>query len=97
MKMCCQDYEIINEKNSLIGAACVIVAMKICEEVNKEKYIDDFFIERLKFLSKENIYSIMDLSSKILIRAQNYDKFYPNVKHLYKTHFENLCKIQNTK
>ena len=71
--------------------------MKICEEVNKEKYIDDFFIERLKFLSKENIYSIMDLSSKILIRAQNYDKFYPNVKHLYKTHFENLCKIQNTK
>ena len=69
-------------KNSLIGTPCVIVAMKICEEVNKEKYIDDFFIERLKFLSKENIYSIMDLSSKILIRAQNYDKFYPNVKHL---------------
>ena len=97
MKMCCQDYEIMNEKNSLIGAACVIVAMKICEEVNKDKYIDDFFIERLKYLSKENIYNIMDLSSKILVRVQNYDKYYPNVKHLYKTHFEYLSKIRNTK
>jgi hypothetical protein len=97
MKMCCQDYEIMNEKNSLIGAACIIVAVKICEEVNKEKYVDDFFLERLKYLSKENVYNIMELSSKILVRAQNYDKYYPNVKHLYKTHFENLSKIQNTK
>ena len=97
LKMCCQDYEIMNEKKPLIGAACVIVAMKICEEVNHENYIGNFFIERLKELSKENMYNIMDLSSKILYRAQNYDKFYPGVKHLYKTHFENLSKIQNTK
>ena len=97
LKMCCQDYEIMNEKKALISGACIIVTMKICEEVNKEKYIDDFFIERLKCLSKENMYNIMELSSKILFRAQNYDKFYPNVKHLYKTHFENLTKMKNTK
>ena len=97
MKMCCQDYEIMNEKKSLIGAACVIVAIRICEEVNKDKYIDDFFVERLKFLSKENMYNIMDLSSKILARAQNYEKFYPGVNNLYKTHFENLTKMKNTK
>ena len=97
MKMCCQDYEIMNEKKPLIGAACIVVAIKICEEVNKDKYIDDFFMERLKFLSKENIYNIMELSSRILSRAQNYEKFYPGVKNLYKTHFENLTKMQNTK
>jgi hypothetical protein len=97
MKMCCQDYEIMNEKKSLISAACIIVAMKICEEVNKDKYINDFFIERLNYLSKENAYNIMDLSSKILSRAQNYDKYYPGVKHLYKTHFEYLTKMHNTK
>ena len=97
MKMCCQDYEIINEKKSLISASCIIVALRICEEVNKDNYIDDFFIERLKILSKENQYNILELSSKILLRAQNYEKYYPNIKNLYKTHFENLTKMKNTK
>ena len=97
LKMCCQDYQIINEKKSLISAACIIVAFKICEQINKDKYIDEFIMERLQLLSKENIYSIMELSSKILFRAQNYEKFYPGVKHLYKTHFENLTQVQNTK
>ena len=97
LKMCCQDYEIMNEKKPLISAACIIVAMKICEEVNKDKYLDELFVERLKFLSKENMYNIMEFSSKILFRAQNYDKFYPGVKHLYSTHFENLTKMKKTK
>ena len=97
MKMCCQDYEIINEKKSLVSASCIIVALRICEEVNKDKYIDDFFIERLKVLSRENQYNIMELSSKILLRAQNYEKYYPNIKNLYKTHFESLTKMKNTK
>ena len=50
------------KKKPLISAACIIVAIKICEEVNKDKYIDDLFAERLKFLSKENMYNIMELS-----------------------------------
>ena len=97
LKMCCQDYEIMKEKKSLISASCIVVGLKICEQINKDKYIDEFIMERLQFLSKENIYSIMELSSKILFRAQNYEKFYPGVKHLYKTHFENLTRMQNTK
>ena len=97
LKMCCQDYEIMNEKKGLISASCIVVAMKICEQINKDKYIDEFFMDRLQYLSRENIYNIMELSSKILLRAQNYEKFYPGVKHLYKTHFENLTRMQNTK
>ena len=97
LKMCCQDYEIMNEKKGLISAACIIVSLKICEQINKDKYLDEFFVERLQYLSRENIYNIMELSSKILFRAQNYEKFYPGVKHLYKTHFENLTRVQNTK
>lgn len=97
LKMCCQDYEIMKEKKPLISASCIVVGLKICEQINKDKYIDEFIMERLQFLSKENIYCIMELSSKILFRAQNYEKFYPGVKHLYKTHFENLTRMQNTK
>ena len=97
LKMCSQDYEIMNEKKPLISAACIIVAIKICEQINKEEYIDEFIAERIQILAKENIYNIMELSSKILFRAQNYEKFYPGVKHLYKTHFENLTRVQNTK
>ena len=38
LMMCMHDYELVCEKKSLVGAAIIFVAMKICEEVNKEKY-----------------------------------------------------------
>ena len=38
--MCCHDYDIINEKISLISASCIIVAFKITGQINNEKYIN---------------------------------------------------------
>ena len=83
MMMCIQDYEFSCEKKSIIAASIIFVSMKICEEVNKEKYIDDYLIEKLKLLSKENKYNIMEMSSRILRKIQNYEKFYPGINNLY--------------
>jgi hypothetical protein len=97
LMMCMQDYDMVCEKKSLVGAAIIFVAMKICEEVNKEKYIDDYLIEKLKKLTKENQYNIMDLSSKILTRIQNYEKYYPGVNNLYNIYFQQLSQMKDTK
>lgn len=97
MMMCMQDYDIVCEKKSVVGAAIIFVAMKICEEVNKEKYIDDYLIEKLKKLAKENQYNIMELSSKILTRIQNYEKYYPGINNLYNIYFQQLSEMKDTK
>ena len=97
LMMCMQDYEIICEKKSLVGISIIFVAMKICEEVNKEKYIDDYLIEKLKHLSKENQYNIMEMGSRILKRIQNYEKYYLGINNLYNIYFQKLSQMKDTK
>lgn len=97
LMMCMQDYEIMCEKESIVAISIIFVALKICEEVNKEKYIDDYLIEKLKNLSKENQYNIMEMGSKILKRIQNYEKYYPGINNLYNIYFQKLSQMKDTK
>ena len=80
-----------------MAVSIIFVAMKICEEVNKEKYIDDYLIEKLKNLSKENQYNIMEMGSRILKRIQNYEKYYPGINNLYNIYFQKLSQMKDTK
>ena len=97
LMMCIQDYEIVCEKKSLVAGAIIFVAIKICEEVNKEKYIDNYLIEKLKNLTKENQYNIMEMGSRILKRMQNYEKYYPGINNLYNIYFQKLSQMKDTK
>ena len=97
LMMCMQDIEIVGEKKSLVAGAIIFVSMKICEEVNKEKYIDDYLIEKLKHLSKENQYNIMEMASRILKRIQNYEQYYPGINNLYNIYFQKLSQMKDTK
>ena len=97
LMMCMHDYDMVCEKKSVVSAAVIFVAMKICEEVNKEKYIDDYFIEKLKNLAKETQYNIMEISSRILTRIQNYEKYYPGINNLYNIYFQQLSQMKDTK
>ena len=97
LMMCIQDYEIVCEKKSLVAGAIIFVAIKICEEVNKEKYIDNYLIEKLKNLTKENKYNIMEMGSRILKRMQNYEKYYPGINNLYNIYFQKLSQMRDTK
>jgi cyclin B len=97
LKMCCHDYDIINEKISLISASCIIVAFKITGQINNEKYINKIILDKLINMSKEDEITLITLSEKILKRAQNYQKYYNGINNLYRTHFETLNYVQNTK
>jgi hypothetical protein len=97
LMMCMQDYEIICEKKPLVAGSIIFVAIKICEEVNKEKYIDDYLIDKLKILTKENQYNIMEMGSRILKRIQNYEQYYPGINNLYNIYFQKLSQMKDTK
>ena len=97
MMMCIQDYEFACEKKSIVASAIIFVAMKISEEVNKEKYIDDYLIEKLMKLSKDNKYNIIEMSSRILNRIQNYEKYYKGISNLYNIYFRKLSQMKDTK
>jgi len=57
-KMNCHDYNLMQKKPSLLAASTIFVAIKICEQINKEEYINDYFTEKLNDVSKntENDY-----------------------------------------
>ena len=62
--MCNHDYELIQEKPSLIAASSILVGMRICEILNNENYVNELFIENLSKISKENQYNLLFCSSK---------------------------------
>ena len=94
LNMCCHDYEIIQEKPSLIAASCILVGIRICEILNKENYVNELFMENISNISKENQYNLLLCCSNILSKAQNFQKEYEGVYNLYNTHFEVINKIQ---
>ena len=94
LKMCSHDYEIIQEKPSLIAASCILVGIRICEILNKENYVNELFMENISNISKENQYNLLLCCSNILSKAQNFQKEYEGVYNLYNTHFEVINKIQ---
>ena len=93
LKMCNHDYELIQEKPSLIAASSILVGMRICEILNNENYVNELFIENLSKISKENQYNLLFCSSKILTKAQNFHKENNDIHNLYNTHFEMINQI----
>ena len=93
LKMCNHDYELIQEKPSLIAASSILVGMRICEILNNENYVNELFIENLSKISKENQYNLLFCSSEILTKAQNFHKENNDIHNLYNTHFEMINQI----
>ena len=93
LKMCCHDYELIQEKPSLIAASSILVGMKICESINNQNYINELFMNNLSNISKENEYNLLSCSTKILFKAQNFQKEYEEINNLYNSHFEIINKF----
>ncbi len=93
LKMCCHDYELIQEKPSLIAASSILVGMKICESINNQNYINELFMNNLSNISKENEYNLLSCSTKILFKAQNFLKEYEEINNLYNSHFDIINKF----
>lgn len=96
-KMNCHDYQLMNKKPSLIAASTIFVAMKICEQINKEEYVNDYFTKKLCDISKKSENEIIKSAQKILHNAQNFDTIFTGLENLKRVHFNAIIELKTTK
>ena len=96
-KMNCHDYNLMQKKPSLLAASTIFVAIKICEQINKEEYINDYFTNKLNEVSQKNESDIIKVAQAILYNAQNFDTIFNGLDNLKKVHFNAIIELKNTK
>jgi hypothetical protein len=96
-KMNCHDIQLVNKKPSLLAAGTVFVAMKICEQINKEDYVNDAFTKKLVDISRKSENEIIKCAQKILNNAQNFDTIFNGLENLKRIHFNAIIELTNTK
>ena len=96
-KMNCHDYNLMQKKPSLLAASTIYVAIKICEQINKEEYINDYFTDKLNDISNNNENDIIKTAQKILYNAQNFDSKFSGLDNLKKVHFNAIIELKETK
>lgn len=96
-KMNCHDYNLMQKKPSLLAASTLYVAVKICEQINKEDYINEYFNEKLIALSKKEENDIIKTAQDILYNAQNFDTIFSGLQNLKQVHFNAIIELKVTK
>ena len=96
-KMNCHDYNLMQNKQSLLAASTIFVAMKICEKINEEEYINDYFNNKLSNISQQEDSNIIPRAQKIFYNAQQFDEIFSGLENLKKIHFNAIIEIKNTK
>ena len=91
------NYNLSQKKPSLLAASVIFVAIKICEQINKEEYINDYLTNSLMELTGQNENDIIILAQKILYDAQNFEVLYSGLENLKKVHFTAIIELKNTK
>lgn len=96
-KMNCHDYNLMQKKPSLLAASTLYVAVKICEQINKEDYINDYFNEKLIILCEKEENEIIKTAQEILYNAQNFDTIFSGLQNLKQVHFNAIIELKVTK
>ena len=96
-KMNCHDYSLMQNKQSLLAASTIFVAMKICEKINDEQYINEYFNDKFSNISNKDENSIIPIAQKILYNAQHFDEVFNGLENLKKVNFNAIIEIKNTK
>jgi hypothetical protein len=96
-KMNCHDYSLICKKPSLLASSTLFVALKICEQINKESYVNDYFFKKITEVSKKPQSEIIKCAQKILYNAQNFDTIFTGLDNLKKIHFNAIIEVKETK
>jgi hypothetical protein len=96
-KMNCHDYNLINKKPSLLASSTLFVGLKICEQINKESYVNEYFFRKITEVSKKSQSEIIKCAQKILYNAQNFDSIFTGLDNLKKIHFNAIIEVKETK
>ena len=86
-KMSMHDMYLSSKRPSLLAVGSIYVALKICEQLKKKDLINSTVVTSLIEVSKMPEDEILDVSQKVLYLAQNFDKEFPSLENLKKTHF----------
>jgi hypothetical protein len=92
-KMAMHDYELSGKKGSLVAVGALYVALKICEQLKKIQLITTDIVHKLVESSKAREEEIIEVSQRVLYLAQNFDKVFPGLENLKKTHFLNITQL----
>lgn len=92
-KMNCYDYELIGKKPSILAASSIFVSLKICEQIKKENYISEYFMNKLISLSKYTEEEIVQCAQIILKNAQEFDELFPKLENLKKIYFNSIINF----
>jgi hypothetical protein len=92
-KMSMHDIELASRNPSLLAVGAIYVALKICEQLKKKDLINAQVVTRLIHVSKMGEDEILDVSQKVLYLAQNFDKEFPGLENLKKTHFGIITQL----
>ena len=96
-KINCFDYNLIQKKPSILAASTIFVAIKICEQINKEEYFNDYLIKKLCNVTHYNENDIIIYAQKILYNAKNFDSIFQDLENVKKIHFKAIIDIKETK
>lgn len=92
-KMAMHDYELSGRRPSLVGIGALYVALKICEQLKRETLITNNIVMRLVEVAKAQEDEIIEVSQKVLYLAQNFDRAFPGLENLKKTHFVSITQL----
>ena len=92
-KMALHDYEVQGRRPSLQAVGALYVALKICEQLRKTQLITAETVQRLVSVSRAREDEIIEVSQRVLYLAQNFEKTFPGLENLKKTHFVNITQL----
>lgn len=89
-KMSMHCYELAGRRQSLVAVGALYVALKICEQLKKTQLITNPIVQKLVVVARSQEEEIIEVSQKVLYLAQNFDKAFPGLENLKKTHFVSI-------
>ena len=92
-KMSMHDSELSARNPSLLAVGAIYVALKICEQLKRKDLINATVVNKLIQQSRMNEDAILDVSQKVLYLAQNFDREFPGLENLKKTHFGIITQL----
>ena len=91
--MALHDYDLQGRRPSLQAVGALYVALKICEQLRKTTLISAETVQKLVGVSRAREDEIIEVSQKVLYLAQNFEKAFPGLENLKKTHFVNITQL----
>ena len=92
-KMSMHEMTLAVRNPSLLAVGSIYVSLKICAPLRKKNLINSQVVERLIAVSRMGEEQILDVSQKVLHLAQNFDKEFPGLENLKKTHFGIITQL----